>query len=43
LDIDEELCVCFIDWQMAKLIQILKGTCIDYWIGHTGRIEVTGR
>ena len=35
LDINEELCACFIDWQKAqdsvnwtKLIQILKGTCI---------------
>ena len=37
LEIDEELCVCFIDWQKAfdrvnwtKLIQILKGTGIDW-------------
>jgi len=37
LEIDEELCVCFTDWQKAfdrfnwtKLIQILKGTCIDW-------------
>jgi len=37
LEIDEELCVCFIDRQKAfdrvnwtKLIQILKGTCIDW-------------
>ena len=37
LEIDEELCVCFIDWQKAfdrvnwtKLVQILKGTGI-YW------------
>jgi len=36
LEIDEELCVCFIDWQKAsdrvnwtKLMQILKGTGID--------------
>jgi hypothetical protein len=35
LDIHEELCACFIDWQMAfdrvnwtKLMQILKGTGI---------------
>jgi hypothetical protein len=37
LDIDEELCACFIDWQKAfdrvnctKLMQILKGTGIDW-------------
>jgi len=37
LEIDEELCVCFIDWQKTsdrvkwtKLIQILKGTGIDW-------------
>jgi hypothetical protein len=37
LRIDEELCVCFIDWQKAfdgvnwtKLMQILKGTGIDW-------------
>jgi len=37
LEIDEELCVCFIDWQKAfdhvnwtKLIQILKRTGIDW-------------
>jgi len=37
LEIDEELCVCFIDWQKAfdrikwtKLMQILKGTGIDW-------------
>jgi len=37
LEIDEELCVCFIDWQKAfdrdnwtKLTQILKGTGIDW-------------
>ena len=37
LEIDEELCVCFTDWQKAidrfnwtKLIQILKGTGIDW-------------
>jgi hypothetical protein len=36
-EIDEELCVCFIDWQKAfeqvnwtKLMQILKGTGIDW-------------
>ena len=36
LDIDEELCVCFINWQKAfdsvnwtKLMQILNGTGID--------------
>ena len=36
LEIDAELCVCFIDWQKSfdrvnwtKLIQILKGTGID--------------
>ena len=36
LEIDEKLCVCFIDWQKAfdlvnwtKLTQILKGTDID--------------
>jgi hypothetical protein len=36
LDIDEELCACFIDWQKAfdhvnwtELMQILKGTGID--------------
>ena len=36
LEIDEELCVCFIDWQKAfdcvkwtKLMQILKGTGTD--------------
>jgi hypothetical protein len=37
LDIDEELCACFIDWQKAsdrvnwtKLMQILKGIGIDW-------------
>ena len=37
LEIDEELCVCFIDWQKAfdrvnwtKLMQILKRTCTDW-------------
>ena len=37
LEIDEELCVCFIDWQKAfyrvnwtKLMQILTGTGIDW-------------
>jgi hypothetical protein len=37
LEIDEELCVCFIDWQKAfdrvnwtKLMQILKGTGTDW-------------
>jgi len=37
LEIDEELCVCFIDWQKAfdrvnwtKLMQILKRTGIDW-------------
>ena len=37
LEMDEELCVCFIDWQRAfdrdnwtKLMQILKGTGIDW-------------
>ena len=37
VEIDEELCVCFIDWQKAfdrvnwtKLMQILKGTGIDW-------------
>jgi hypothetical protein len=37
LDIDEELCVCFIDWQQAfdcviwtKLMRILKGAVIDW-------------
>ena len=37
LEIDEELCVCFIDWQKAfyrvnwtKLMQILKGNGIDW-------------
>jgi hypothetical protein len=37
LEIDEELCVCFTDWQKAfdqvnwtKLMQILKGTGIDW-------------
>jgi len=37
LEIDEELCVCFIDWQKTfgrvnwtKLTQILKGTGIDW-------------
>ena len=37
LEIDAELCVCFIDWQKAfdqvkwtKLMQILKGTGIDW-------------
>jgi hypothetical protein len=37
LDIDEELCACFIEWQKAfdrvnwtKLMQILKGTEIDW-------------
>jgi hypothetical protein len=36
LEIDEDLCVCFIDWKKAfdrvnwtKLMQILKGTDID--------------
>ena len=36
LEVDEELCVCFIDWQKAfdrvnwtKLMQILKRTGID--------------
>jgi len=29
LEIDEELCVCFIDWQKAELMQILRGTGID--------------
>jgi hypothetical protein len=35
LEIEEEMCVCFIDWQRAsdrvewtKLMQILKDTCI---------------
>jgi len=37
LEIDVELCICFIDWQKAfdrvnwtKLMQILKGTGIDW-------------
>jgi len=37
MEIDEELCVCLIDWQKAfdrvnwtKLMQILKGTDIDW-------------
>ena len=37
LEVDEELCVCFIDWQKTfdhvnwtKLMQILKGTGIDW-------------
>jgi hypothetical protein len=37
LEIDEELCVCFIDWQKefdrvnwTKLMQILKATSIDW-------------
>jgi hypothetical protein len=37
LEIDDELCVCFIDWQKVfdwvnwtKLMQILKGTRIDW-------------
>jgi len=37
LEIDEELCVCFIDWQKVsdqvnwtKLMQIVKGTGIDW-------------
>jgi len=37
LEVDAELCVCFIDWQKAfdranwtKLTQILKGTGIDW-------------
>ena len=37
LDIDEELCVCFIDWQKAfdrvnwtEFMQILKGTGIEW-------------
>jgi retron-type reverse transcriptase len=37
LEIDEEMCVCFVDWQKAfdrvnwtKLLQILKGTGIDW-------------
>ena len=37
LEVDEELCVCFIDWQKAfdrvnwnKLMQILKRTGIDW-------------
>jgi hypothetical protein len=37
LDIDEELCSCFIHWQKAfdhvnwsKLMQIMKGTGIDW-------------
>ena len=37
MEIDEELCVCFIDWQKAfdrinwtKLMQILKGDGIDW-------------
>jgi len=37
LEIDEDLCVCFIDWKQAfdkvnwtKLMQILKGTGIDW-------------
>jgi len=37
LEIDEELCVCFIDWQKAfdrvnwtKVMQILKRTGIDW-------------
>ena len=38
LDIEEELYACFMDWQKAfdcvnwaKLMQILKGTVIDWW------------
>jgi len=45
LEIDAELCVCFIDWQKAfdqvnwtKLMQILKVNCIDWcerrWISY---------
>jgi hypothetical protein len=37
LDIDEELCACFVDWKKAfdrvnwtKLMQILKGNGIDW-------------
>jgi hypothetical protein len=37
LDIDEELCACFLDWQKAfdrvnwtKLMQIVQGTGIDW-------------
>ena len=37
LEIDEELCVCFIDWQKVfdqvnwtKLMQVLKGNGIDW-------------
>jgi len=37
LEVDEELCVCYIDWQKAfdrvnwtKLMQILKETGIDW-------------
>jgi len=37
IDIDEELCACFIDWQnvfvrvnWTKLKQVLKGTGIDW-------------
>ena len=37
LEIDEELCICFIDWQKAfdrvnwtKLMQILNISCIDW-------------
>jgi len=37
VEVDEELCVCFIDWQKAfdrvkwtKLMQLLKGTSIDW-------------
>ena len=37
MEIDEELCICFIDWQKAfdrvnwtKLMQILKSTSIDW-------------
>ena len=31
LEIDEELCICFIDWQnWTKLMQILKISGIDW-------------
>jgi hypothetical protein len=37
LEMDEELCACFMDWQKAfdrvhwiKLMEILKGTGIDW-------------
>jgi hypothetical protein len=30
LESDEDLCVCFIDWQQAKVKQILKGAGIDW-------------